>query len=239
MNISANGKATFVLGPLPAASEAPRDSPQYSGLLECPMTTRITKVLDGTYQVKNAGGCTEQIMTFQECFHAAALFCSAGELQNTTGSDQGRPSDVPLRSVPHSTSCECVLQSPCQLVCTLWRGSEAMAGATDGLVYVGAALDTANGNATLTLRGPSDVWFGAGFGATSLADQPWTVVADGNGAVNERKLGEPSCRRGAQAVGEGGQLFVSNGLRTVVLYAARRGAQYLTSVCHLRMLQSN
>jgi hypothetical protein len=34
------GPVTFVPGPLPAASEAPTASPEYSGLLECPMTTR-------------------------------------------------------------------------------------------------------------------------------------------------------------------------------------------------------
>ena len=37
-----------VAGPLPSASEAPKGA-EYSGLLECPMTTRITKAIDGGY----------------------------------------------------------------------------------------------------------------------------------------------------------------------------------------------
>ena len=40
----------------------------------------------------------------------------------------------------------------------------------------------------ITLRGPSDLWFGVGFGASAMADLPYTLVVDGTGAVQERKL---------------------------------------------------
>jgi hypothetical protein len=49
----------------------------YSGLLECPLTTRLVKVVDGAYAVESGGavaGCgASTILTFQECYHAAAV----------------------------------------------------------------------------------------------------------------------------------------------------------------------
>ena len=72
MNISANGgPVKFVSGPVPAASLAPTTGPDaiYSGLLECPMTTRISKSVDGRYTVQTEGAAcsAEGIMTFQVC----------------------------------------------------------------------------------------------------------------------------------------------------------------------------
>ena len=47
---------------------------------------------------------------------------------------------------------------------------------------------TSDGKATITLSGPSDVWFAIGFGATEMHDQPYTLVVNDAG-VTERKLG--------------------------------------------------
>ena len=41
---------------------------------------------------------------------------------------------------------------------------------------------------TLTLSGPADVWFGVGFGASTMNDKPYAIIVDGNGKVTERKL---------------------------------------------------
>ena len=35
----------------------------------------------------------------------------------------------------------------------------------------------------LTLTGPSNVWFGVGFNAGSMADKPYAVIVDGHGKV--------------------------------------------------------
>lgn len=69
MDISSNAKAKFIPGPMPASSMAPAKDPEYSGLLECPMTTRIAKAIDGTYAMQTVGTCGEKVETFQECFH--------------------------------------------------------------------------------------------------------------------------------------------------------------------------
>jgi hypothetical protein len=94
----------FVPGPLPASSQAPKLNPMYSGLLECPMTTRITKNVDGTYVVQSVSRCTEGILTFQECYHAAATTMAGSGLSlvNASGSDPARPAGCSVTSNPTS-----------------------------------------------------------------------------------------------------------------------------------------
>ena len=48
------------------------------------------------------------------------------------------------------------------------------------------------GLATLTLTGPPDKWFALALGSPhfDMADKPYTIVVDGKGNVQERKLGD-------------------------------------------------
>merc|ERR1712151_1236662 len=49
--------------------------------------------------------------------------------------------------------------------------------------------DHAAGVATIKLTGPSDVWFGVGFGALTMARRPYTIIVDGSmGTFHERRL---------------------------------------------------
>ena len=43
-------------------------------------------------------------------------------------------------------------------------------------------------NVRLIMSGPSDVWFGVGFDASTMADRPYAIIVDGDGDVTERKL---------------------------------------------------
>ena len=74
---------------------------------------------------------------------------------------------------------------------------------SDATLFTGTANDTAVGVtlsleldaaadvATITLTGPSGVWFGAGFNASAMKDGPWAVVVDGgSGRVSEHKLAD-------------------------------------------------
>ena len=109
-------------------------------------------------------------------------------------------------------------------------GAATLVGGTSSVVNLSVTLDVARSAATITVAGPSTVWFGVGFGATTMADQPWTVIVDGNtGEVSERKLGGP----GATSHQPGTLLApsvkvvsnaVSQGVRTVVLSRAFTGA---------------
>lgn len=191
------------------------------------MTTRLTKVVDGTYVVTTTGSCPERILTFQECYHAAASLLAGGNrtFVNATGTDPARPAGC-LVSVPNPAAPLALSvffnadnsSQPCA------AGATRMAGASNDLIALSVTLDAANSTATITLTGPAGVWFGAGFGAHAMEDAPWTIIVDGQGAVSERKLGNH----------EAGQLLapsvtvvrssVTGGLRTVVVSRPLKGA---------------
>ena len=92
MNISGPLPPPFVAGPLPRASLAPADA-QHSGLLECPMTTRLTKLVETNYSlVDSSHSCDAPILSFYECYEAAAVALGGGvPPTNATGSDATQP----------------------------------------------------------------------------------------------------------------------------------------------------
>jgi hypothetical protein len=71
-------------GPLPRSSSAPPNA-TYSGILECPCTSRITKDLSG-HVTLNKGQCTfgDSVMTAAECFAAANTLGMAPVIANKT-----------------------------------------------------------------------------------------------------------------------------------------------------------
>lgn len=95
---------------------------------------------------------------------------------------------------------------------------EAWAGSVEGDV----SEKQDGGSAKITMSGPANAWFGAGFNASAMADSPYTLVVNGDG-VTERKIG--TCGSEAEHC-PGTQLrtsvkVVSNsvvkGIRTVVM----------------------
>eukprot|EP00657_Telonema_sp_P-1_P005811 TRINITY_DN23513_c0_g1_i1.p1 TRINITY_DN23513_c0_g1~~TRINITY_DN23513_c0_g1_i1.p1 ORF type:complete len:262 (-),score=54.98 TRINITY_DN23513_c0_g1_i1:185-970(-) len=91
-HMSLTGPTDFVAGPLPRNSLARKDA-KYSGLLECPVTSRLQKVVSGGYLASGAGSCSDQILSASECYAAAAsTFGSANNsFANSQGSDASRP----------------------------------------------------------------------------------------------------------------------------------------------------
>eukprot|EP00658_Telonema_sp_P-2_P011110 TRINITY_DN14225_c0_g1_i3.p1 TRINITY_DN14225_c0_g1~~TRINITY_DN14225_c0_g1_i3.p1 ORF type:complete len:942 (-),score=213.51 TRINITY_DN14225_c0_g1_i3:82-2907(-) len=99
-------------------------------------------------------------------------------------------------------------------------------GAVVGDISSKATTDT--GTATITLTGPSDVWFGVGLAAQNMADAPYTLIVNSTG-VTERQIG--TCGSEAEHC-PGDQLAnsltlvsntVSNNLRTVVITRPLKG----------------
>jgi hypothetical protein len=81
------------------------------------------------------------------------------------------------------------------------------------------------GAATITLRGPSDFWFGLGFGSTGMTLGTYAFVVDGNtGSVTERALGDHNPGQLLPASVRVASNSVAGGVRTVVLTRAAAGA---------------
>lgn len=68
------------------------------------------------------------------------------------------------------------------------------------------------------MTGPSDVWFGVGFNAGAMKDQPYAIIVDGTlGNVSERKLADHGPGSLLNASLEVVSNTVSDGVRTVVV----------------------
>ena len=84
-------------------------------------------------------------------------------------------------------------------------------------------LDSGSDTATLTISGPSTVWFGVGLGAQVMKDSPNAIIVAGNGTVFEQKLGDQQAGKRLALSVKVVSNTVANGLRTVVLTRALKG----------------
>lgn len=224
MNLT--GPSPMVPGPLPRSSLAPAAAkhPNYSGLLECPLTTRITKSIDINYDLLVHGACPDKVLSATECFTAADKFFGGGV--NTTswsGTDAALPDGCSFNIVAGAPGVVAIYYNEKGAGSCADNSEGLTAGHAHSLVDVKVRLDAVKGEVTLTLTGPDVVWFGVGFGAQAMGDQPWTVVVDGAGNVTEHKLKDQN----PGTVLPTSVVVVSNeakdGQRTVVLTRAMKG----------------
>jgi len=75
----------------------------------------------------------------------------------------------------------------------------------------------------ILLRGPAGVWYGVGFDALRMGDQPYAIIVLGDGSVQERQIGNYAAGSELDSTVTKLQEEVSNGLRTVVLQRASAG----------------
>jgi len=213
----------FKAGLLPRSSAAPPNA-TYSGLLECPCTTRTVKNWTTVYTTATTGMCGLPIVTASECFLAAGRVGPAPKSTTVVSSSTQASGCTVLQQQDGTTTA---VFNTMQTGVECGMGSKQFVGNMATLVNMTLALDAsvAGGQAMITLIGPSGVWFGVGFNAHLMGDQPYTIVVDGTGAVTERKLGDHDPGRQLSPTQVA---VVSNtvtaGVRTVVLKRAFRGA---------------
>jgi hypothetical protein len=227
----------FVPGPLPKRSLAPEGA-TYSGLLECPMSDKIQKLIPGgggydpTYPpttfecASDVTACEHAVRTAQACFDAAQDAVGASTPLSTS---QGASATLPAGcTVTYGGGKASAYFNTAASNRCCGAGVEAVAGEASSLVRVQMVIGVSTINVTLT--GPADVWFGVGFFAQAMEDAPYALVVDGHGAVSERQL---ATHMGAAASPAGTLLApsvtvlsssVAAGKRTLVLSRAARGA---------------
>lgn len=217
----------FVPGPVPKHSLAPTDGPDavYSGLLECPLTTRIQKIIEGnggfndTYfaQIFTAKqGCEHAVSNASECF------ASAHEVQGLTNATittrTVNQADLPSGCSVSSNAEGSIAQFTFN---TMQSSTTCAASETSGSVqaFVGVKMNLSSTSnvATVTLTGPSDVWFGIGLNASIMADLPYAIIVDGTGNVTERKMGNHEAGTQLATSVKVISNTVVNGVRTVVV----------------------
>lgn len=173
----------FVPGPLPRNSLAPEGA-YYSGLLECPMTTRIKKILADKHSMRTDGTCADLIASAEECRAALAqLTSSSAPVNMSTVSSTSLPAGC--SAALEGSSLVGFFNKMTNTTATCASKTPTRSGSTSSLVDL--KVDLAE-QVAITIAGPSEVWFGVGFGATQMSDQPWAVIVDGHGNVTERHL---------------------------------------------------
>jgi hypothetical protein len=188
----------FKAGLLPSTSRSPPNA-SYSGLLECPCTTRTMKEIFINYVTQSTGVCSVPLTNVTECFLAAANV--KGSLPTTTQkiSSSSRPAGCFIVSDVKNISAYTAVynDAPSSVVCgqggTLFMGQEI---STVTNISMTITMDNTTQQVQISLSGPTTVWFGVGFNASAMGDFPYAIILDGSGNVTERQLGEHNPGKG-------------------------------------------
>ncbi len=172
----------------PSGSLAPRNGTDaiYSGLLECPLTSRIRKHLTGggwndSFATniacqQQANVCPQKLGTAEACFEAAKHVGIADVAHVTT--EQGSSAELPSGcsvSVQNGTARVYFNKNANSTACC-GAGIESIMGAQESLVDLGLTVSTKEG-VTITMSGPSNGnWFGVGFDTQFMANSPYTMA---------------------------------------------------------------
>lgn len=168
-----NGGSPFVPGPYPKNSLAPTSGPDaiYSGLLECPLTTRIRKEIDGgavgfenTTSAKifaceasrKQHACKHPVETAADCFSSAVkMLGNATKVATKTISDDSVPAGCTVST--NGAAAQVYFNTKASSVCC---SATETAGSAQSLVKLSVAVSSAagaNATATITISGPSTV----------------------------------------------------------------------------------
>jgi len=98
----------------------------------------------------------------------------------------------------------------------------SLTGTAQSLVDL--TMTVRNHSLDVTLSGPDGVWFGVGFNAQSMADQPYAIIVDGEGNTTERRLSNHAAGSTLAASVHVTSNAVQKGIRTVKLTRPTKGA---------------
>ena len=212
--------SVFHAGILPNRSAAPEGA-SYSGLLECPCTTRINKTIVHNYNALTSGFCPRVITNNDTCYQQAVKL-GGMPVNNFTKIIQSKdyPEGCSIIQNNQSVTTDVILNNynsrvKCGSDVTKFDGFMTNDPVTN--VSLRLNIDKHFDMVSITMKGPADVWFGVGFNAKSMGDLPYTIIVNGSGGVFENKLGN---HIPGQVLGSSIHVLennVSNNIRTVVL----------------------
>ena len=182
--------SVFHAGLLPKRSAAPINA-DYSGLLECPCTTRINKTIIHNYDSQTNGYCDKNIMNVTECYNQAVIL--------NGGSNSIKNASI-IKNADYPSGCFFVRDKNGEMVnislnmynsnFECGKDSKVFNGEilSDPITNVGLNISISD-HVTITMRGPSNLWYGVAFNAHVMADLPYAIIVNGTGDVFEDKLG--------------------------------------------------
>lgn len=220
-----HNKSKFIPGPLPKASGAPPNA-SYSGLLECPCTDRIKKVIQVTYTAQEKGACGTPVMNATECFAAAATLKVPSDAAHVTVNEPTLPSGCSIVKSQADNSTKVVFNTATKGTAACGGGNLFSGeGSAISNVSLSLTLDASSTDlATITMTGPDGVWYGVGLNAELMENLPYAIIVDGTGAVTERKLGNHDPGKQLATSVKVVSNKVVDGVRTVVMTRPLKGA---------------
>jgi hypothetical protein len=231
MNITGS---PFVPGPLPKHSLSPNDtSALYSGVLECPITDRIQKIIPGgtgfnsTFAPalfecsSNVTRCAHVVGSATDCFAAAQKAVGkVATVETSQVASDSMPSGCTL-SYDGANRAKAFFNTKQTKQCC-GSGVAALAGKVGSLVDL--EMTVSKDTVQFTITGPDNVWYAAGFFAQNMNDAPYTIVVDGAGNVTERRMANHAAGTLLATSIKVISNTVASGKRTVVLSRPAVGA---------------
>ena len=220
----------FHPGILPKATASPVGA-DYSGLLECPCTTRINKTITKSYSAQNDNKCHQDVEDPDTCYTQARII-GGNPINNITRAtivsnntlpsgctiiqnELGETTNITFNTI--NTSVNCGVGG------SIYKGDLPRDSVTGVGLYL--EIDSKENQVFITLTGPSSLWYGVAFNADKMADLPYTIVVNGTGYVNEIKLGDHSPGTILNQTVKVVNNTINNqtGLRTIVLSRTAQG----------------
>ena len=185
----------FHAGIMPKSSAAPVNA-SYSGLLECPCTTRINKTIIHDYNTITQNYCENCINNATVCLEQSLNF-------NNNLSRTSNVKIINTNTLPHGCS---FIKDENGYITNIFLNSfnSNITCGENALVREGfTTFSQENINMTvnidltkniseqlhITLTGPANVWYGVAFNAITMNDLPYSIIVDGYGLLYEYKLG--------------------------------------------------
>lgn len=157
-------------------------------LIECPCSTRISRSKVTESSVLTSGVCSASISSASECAAAINAFAHASSISSITNATLPSGCLMFPESKPHSYRA--VFNSAGSSETCEVKGLDVqLQGVANLGNLVNMTISLEGKVAKITMSGPDDVWFGAGFDATTMSDQPYAIIVEGDGEVSEHKLG--------------------------------------------------
>ena len=168
-----------------------------SPLIECPCTDRIERTVVNSSSILIEGTCSRQILSEKDCV-SAITETGAKVKSSSTINDLTIASGCimrPAESSRHHSNAGQALEydaifNAAKSTQSCGKNNEkvSLQGSNELGTGITISISHDTSEASITVSGPASVWFGIGFGATSMKDEPYAIIIDGNGEVTERKL---------------------------------------------------
>jgi hypothetical protein len=166
--------------------------------------------------------CEHSIATAEQCFEAVKAMDGIGRDATVQTSQGASNSAAPGCTVTYAAGgvVKAFFNTAATEICC-GEGVAELAGKIQSLVDL--ELTTSKDAVKITLTGPSSVWFGVGFNAQAMVEQPYSIIVDGTGVVQERKMANHAAGKNLSSTVTVVSNTVTSGRRTVVLTRAAKG----------------